>query len=121
MAISHPKWLIDEYPNIFRTDVWLIPPSLPIIVDQIIDKLIIKLLLILLIIINGATFCQVINIRHLFHSIFDIISGIHAWKGAAPILIKILIVIITLLIIFMKVVEYIIFKIIIIRIILLTL
>ena len=37
IAVStHPKWSIEEYVNIFRIDVWLYPPIVPMNTDEII-------------------------------------------------------------------------------------
>lgn len=80
-------WLIEEYLNTLRKEVWFNPPIAPIVTDIIIVINIIFLLYsILLMILKGAIFCQVISIREGFHVILAIISGTHIWKGAAPVL-----------------------------------
>lgn len=82
-------WLIDEYAMIFRILVCFNPISLLVIEERRMAIIVIWLNLISYIMIHeGAIFCHVARIIHIFHDSPSITSGSHEWKGAIPIFIR---------------------------------
>lgn len=74
-------WLIEDRAIIFRRSVWLMAATFAV---KVATKAIVVLKLRYDMINNGAILCQVINIRHEYHSIFFIMDTNQKWNGGSP-------------------------------------
>lgn len=76
--------MIDEKVRIFRIDVWLIPPSLPVVMDSSLIRIRMGFIGYNGIRDSGAIFCQVIRIREFFQFNPSMIFVNQKCRGGAP-------------------------------------
>lgn len=97
VIIVQPVWVIEEYPRILRSCVWLRPPQLPTIMDRVerVRRMCVLIdMWIWYMIEMGASFCHVRRSRPEVKGVPWVTSGTQKWKGVIPSFMAIAIVII---------------------------